>query len=64
MGTGKANQGVTRDLPCGSGALEELSQLEAPLPDVTASSGQPGSSADTLRGEGRHRAWRPYIRAP
>lgn len=47
-GTGKANQGVAWDLPWGPGALEELSQLEAPLADVTASSSQSGSRADTL----------------
>lgn len=47
-GSGKANQGVAWALPWGPGALEELRQLEATLPDATASWGQPGSSADAL----------------
>lgn len=61
---GRPNKWSHGTCPGRTGALEELSQSKAAVPDVAASGGQLGSSAGSLRREGKLRAWRPYTRAP
>lgn len=47
---GRPTKWSHRTSPRRTGAVEELSQLKATASDVTASLGQPGSSANSLRG--------------